>query len=347
MWNETILTKMLGTEYPIIQAPMAGGATAPVLVSAVSNAGGLGFFAGGYLSAQQISAGIQAVRSLTDRPFGVNLLLPEYPVPDIVQIDRAHRSMQGIRDELDIDTVPAPAEYAPPFDDTMEAVLEARPAVFSFTFGILEDRWMQRVKSAGTIVFGTATTVEEASALEKAGVDAVVVQGSEAGSHRATFLGRVEDSLVGTMSLVPQTVDAVRIPVIASGGIMDARGIRAALTLGATGVQMGTAFLAADECGISAAYKEVLLAAGGDHTTLTRVFSGKVARGLRNRFIDEMRPFEQDLPPYPIQNALTQDIRKTAARLGRAEFLSLWAGQGVGQIQAKSAAALIEEWVRE
>jgi nitronate monooxygenase len=189
--------------------------------------------------------------------------------------------------------------------------------------------------------------VAEAVALEQSGVDAVIAQGSDAGSHRGTFLGRPEDSLVGTVALVPQIADAVKVPVIAAGGIMDARGIRAALALGASAVQMGTAFLATPESGISPAYKQALLNAKEDQTVLTRAFSGRLARGIRNRFSEEMRAFEHDLPPYPIQNALTRDIRQAAAKQHRPEFLSLWAGQGVGLIQARPAADLIREWTRE
>jgi nitronate monooxygenase len=346
-WNETALTKRLGIQYPIIQAPMAGGGSSPDLVAAVSNAGGLGMLAGGMLSAEQLTAGIEQARAKTTKPFGVNLLLVEEQTIDPAQVDRAHRAMQGIRDELGIETLPTlPAPPVPP-DAAMEIIVNARPAVFSFTFRMLPATWISRLHDAGIAVIGTATSVDEAVALEEAGIDAVVAQGSEAGGHRGTFLGSCEDSLVGTTALVPETRDAVRIPVIAAGGIMDSRGIRSALALGADAVQMGTAFLATPESGVSPAYKRALLAAKHDSTILTRTYTGRMARGVRNRFMDEMRPFEPDLPPYPIQNALTLDIRQAAARLGNADLLPLWAGQGVALIQDRPAAELIAQWVRE
>ena len=267
-WNDTALTQRLGIRYPIIQAPMAGGGSSPELVAAVSNAGGLGTLAGGMLSVEQLDAAIAKVRALTTQPFGVNLLLFDQPTVDVAQVDRAHRAMQGIRDELGIETLPTLPSQTPSLDDVMEAILHARPAVFSFTFAMLPQEWIGRLKAAGIFVMGTATTAEEAVALEEAGIDAVVAQGSEAGGHRGTFLGAFEASLIGTTVLVPEIRDAIRIPVIAAGGIMDSRGIRAAFALGADAVQMGTAFLATPESGVSGAYKQALLSAKRDGTIL-------------------------------------------------------------------------------
>jgi nitronate monooxygenase len=194
------------------------------------------------------------------------------------------------------------------------------------------------------VVMGTATTVAEAVALERAGVDAVVAQGAEAGGHRGTFVGPAETSLIGTMALVPQVVDAVTVPVVASGGIMDGRGIAAALALGASAVQMGTAFLTCEEAGVPPAYKEALLAADETDTALTRAFSGRMARGVRNRFLTEMA--DHDPLPFPIQNALTRPMRAAAAAAGEADYLSLWAGQGVPMARQQSAADLMARLVR-
>jgi nitronate monooxygenase len=206
---------------------------------------------------------------------------------------------------------------------------------------------MQAIKARGMFVMGTATTVAEAVSLETAGVDAIVAQGSEAGGHRGTFAGPFEAGLVGTMALVPQVVDAVSLPVIASGGIMDGRGIAAALALGAQAVQMGTAFLTCHEAGIPDAYKEAILKAHEDETRLTRAFSGRPARGIVNRFMTEIDRTAESILPFPLQNALTRPLRSAAAKQGRAEFLSLWAGQAVRLARRQPAAELVARLVKE
>jgi nitronate monooxygenase len=198
------------------------------------------------------------------------------------------------------------------------------------------------------LLIGTATTVEEALVLEQSGVDAIVAQGSEAGGHRSSFASEFDAGMIGTISLVPQVVDAVRVPVIASGGIMDGRGIVAALALGACAVQLGTAFLTCDESGIPEAYKQAILNAHEDQTRMTRAFSGRPARGIMNRFMREMDSAQEEVIQYfPLQNALTRPLRKAAAEQGRAEFLSLWAGQGVRLARRQPAAELIARLTRE
>jgi nitronate monooxygenase len=215
--------------------------------------------------------------------------------------------------------------------------------------GILPASAIDALKARDMLVFGTATTVEEAAALERAGVDAVVTQGSEAGGHRGTFAASFEAAMVGTIALVPQIVDAVKVPVIASGGIMDGRGIAAALALGASAVQMGTAFLTCDEAGIPNAYKEAILKAREHETRMTRAFSGRPARGIVNRFMNEVESGARadTILPFPLQNALTRPLRTAAAKQGRAEFLSLWAGQGLGMARRQPAARLIEQLAAE
>ncbi len=223
----------------------------------------------------------------------------------------------------------------------------AAPQSFSFTFGVLPPSAIAAIKGRGMVLLGTATTVEEALALEQAGVDAVVAQGSEAGGHRGTFAGDFDAGSVGTVALVPQIADAVEVPVIASGGIMDGRGIAAALALGASAVQMGTAFLTCDEAGIPEAYKAAILAAREHETRLTRAFSGRPARGIVNRFMTEVERSREAILPFPLQNALTRPLRAAAAKQGRAEFLSLWAGQGVRLARRQSAASLVQRLAAE
>jgi nitronate monooxygenase len=229
------------------------------------------------------------------------------------------------------------------FEEKIQAVLDGGASVFSFTFGIPSIEAMQALKARGVYVMGTATTVDEAIALERAGVDAVVAQGSEAGAHRGTFDGPFEAAMIGTMALVPQVVDAVKVPVVASGGIMDGRGIAAALALGASAVQMGTAFLTCDEAGIAEAYKEAILKAREQDTRVTRAFSGRPARGILNRFMEETDSVAESgaILPYPLQNMLTRPMRNAAAKQQRAGYLSLWAGQGVRLARRQSVKDLI------
>jgi nitronate monooxygenase len=338
----------IGIEQPIIQAPMGGAnATPPALVAAVCNAGGLGFLGAAYMAPEQIMRECAAIRALTSRPFGINLFVPTI-VPQLPSdISAAVERVALFHAELGL---PEPSRPTPPafsFDDQLDAVLSANPAVMSFTFGLLPHGASDRIKSGGIFLIGTATTVEEAAALEQAGVDAVATQGSEAGAHRGTFLGSFESSMIGTMSLVPQVVDAVRVPVIAAGGIMDGRGITAAMTLGAVAVQMGTAFLVTDECGVAESYKKAVLSAREDSTRVTSAFSGRPARGIVNRAMVEIERGGDAMLPYPHQNSLTRSMRNAAAQQDRAEFLSLWAGQGARLARRMPAAELVAALVRE
>ena len=339
---ETPLARLLELRYPIIQAPMAGGGDTPELVAAVSESGGLGFIGAAYLSPQQIHDAAKAVRARTKRAFGINFFAP-LPLPELPQ--HAASALRRVAPFFAEIGLPAPAQLPSPvnaFPDQLQAALETGASAFSFTFGILPAEAIAAIKSRGMRLIGTATTVSEAVALEQAGVDAVVAQGSEAGGHRGTFLGDFSAAMVGTMALVPQIVDAVRLPVIASGGIMDGRGIVAALSLGAGAVQLGTAFLTCEEAGVPEAYKQAILTAQENQTRITTAFSGRPARGIVNRFMTEM---DSDAPdsilPFPLQNLLTRPLRTAAAKSDRTEFLSLWAGQGVRLARRQPARELV------
>lgn len=341
------LSDRLGIDYPILLAPMAGGPSTPELTAAVSNAGGLGSFAAQYLAPEAIRDAIRKIRSLTSRPFAVNLFapLPAVPRPSSEELERARRAVAPFRAEVGLGD---PATPAPPasFEEALRTVLDERVPAFSFALGALSSEDVAALARTGAVVMGTATTAREARALEAAGCHAVVAQGGEAGGHRATFLGVEERGLCGTLALVPQVVDAVALPVVAAGGIMDGRGIAAALALGAQAVSLGTAFLACPESGASRAYKDAVLARSDDDpTTLTRAFSGGLARGLRNRFTEEM--IGAPVLPFPLQNALTSDMRRAAAKAGNADLLSLWAGQAVPLARARGAADLVRDLVRE
>jgi nitronate monooxygenase len=346
----TDFTSRLGLQHPIIQAPMAGGGDTPRLVAAVSEAGALGSIGAAYLTPEQIAEAGRAVRLLTSRPFGVNLFAPQRPSAPPRDTASVLQRVAPLFAEVGLQAPAAPT--APPdpfaaFADQLAACLEMGASVFSFTFGMLPESAMAAVKQRGLFVAGTATTVEEAILLEKAGVDAVVAQGSEAGGHRGTFASGFETSMVGTIALVPQIRDAVRVPVIASGGIMDGRGIAAALALGAAAVQIGTAFLVTEEAGVAECYKQAVLGAREDATRLTRAFSGRFARGIVNRFMEEVDRDPDAILPFPLQNALTRPLRTAAAKAGRAGYLSLWAGQGTRMARRLPAAELVARLVSE
>lgn len=347
MWPKTRVTDLLGIEVPIVQAGMAGGITVPELVAAVSNAGGLGSLGAGYMTPDQIRNAIRAIRSLTDQPFAVNLFIPGETDVDAETISRMNQMLQPYRTQLGIESPPHLDQAAESFEEQLEVVIEEGVPVLSFTFGIPSSDSMQELKTKHIRTIGTATTVKEATLLEQSGVDLIVAQGSEAGGHRGTFAGKFEDSLVGTMALVPQIVDHVRIPVIASGGIMDGRGIVASLALGASGAQMGTAFLTCAESGAHLKYKESLLHSTEESTRITRVFSGKPARGIKNAFMLEMEKNAADIPAYPVQNALTRDIRQAAAKQNNPAFMSLWAGQASRLSKPLSASELMDDLVKQ
>ena len=330
-----------GMTLPVVQAPMAGGPSTPELVAAVCNAGGLGSLAVEYLSPAHIERDIERVRQLTRHPFAVNLFSPDADQAlsgDFVAISEfLHR----YHNRLGIGEPEFPKSPGENFEEQIEVIIRLKPPIVSFTLGKLPDGIMQRLKRQSTYVIGTATTVEEARLLEQAGVNAIVAQGSEAGGHRGTFTSEGESVLVGTMALVPQVVDAVSVPVLASGGIMDGRSIVAALALGASAVQMGTAFLASDEAGTNESYREALLHAREDQTTITRAFSGRPARGLRNEFVEEWNQSGLQPMTFPWQNTLTRSMRRAATAAGDAGLQSVWAGQGLRLLRRGSAASIM------
>jgi nitronate monooxygenase len=342
--NKNEFLKLLDIEHPIIQGPMGGGPSTPELVAAVSNAGGLGSLGAAYLTPDQISDAIRRTRALTSRPFNVNLFAGGWNIDQTHDAGPMLERLAEVHEKLGLPAPVAPTPTPDPFPSQLEAVLDARPPIFSFTFGIPDRDQVSRLKSRGIIILGTATTVEEARCLEQAGVDAVVAQGSEAGAHRGTFLDPSEmfdSSMIPTLDLVRATAGAVSLPVIATGGLMDGRDIVAALKAGAAAAQLGTAFLACPESGASEVYKRAILAAKQDTTVVTRAFSGRPARGLRNTFIARLDGRPNHILPYPLQNALTRHMRTAAAQQGLPDYLSLWAGQGVARARAMPAGDLV------
>lgn len=353
----TPLTDLLGIEVPIVQSGMRGVA-GPELAAQVSAAGGLGILAGLRLGAAGLRAQIRRLRELTDRPFGVNLWLhPDVQRPidpstlPAETVQEVQGTLNRIREQMDLPrTETLPAALPDVFDETFEIILEERVPVFSVGVGAPGPEHVQRCHERGIRVIAMAATVEDAQALAALGVDAIVAQGGEAGGHRSTWSKDrpFEAVAIGTLVLVPQVVDAVSVPVIAAGGIADGRGLLAALALGASGVMLGTRFVATKESKAQEFWKRAMIEGGSGDTLITDVFSGLPARGMRNRFADEYRDSGAPRLPGLLQSSAAQDIYGEAEKRGDAEHYPMLSGQGLGLIHDLPGAAevvrnLIEE----
>lgn len=332
---------------PILQGPTAGGSNTPAQVAAVSNAGALGALAASLLSPEAIRQQVAEIRKLTDKPFQLNFFVQDPPQPSREEVERAVGLLEPVWSSLGWSELALPFKWCEDFSAQFEVLLELKPAVASFTFGILSASQVSRLHDAGICVIGTVTRVDEALAWQQVGADAVVASGVEAGGHRGTFIGDQRDATLGAVDLLQAVVAEVSIPVISAGNVMTGADIRARLNLGAAAVQMGTAFLVTEESGAHPAYKQRLLMAGSTPTRLTRAFSGRYARGLVNRFMQQMEAVEDQVPAYPVQNALTGPIRFEAAKRGDTELMSLWCGTGVARARRMTVGKLIEALVAE
>jgi nitronate monooxygenase len=345
----TPLCDLLGIEHPIVQAPMAGGPTTPELVAAVSAAGGLGSFGHAYTAPDGMRADVAAARQRTARPINVNLFAS--PLPDEPPGDTQRAAIGAVRPFLEQHGVPVPERVPPPYAPDLaaqiEAVCEIRPAVHTLHLGDLPPATVARLRGLGVRVGAAATSVAEARHLEGLGADFVIAQGGEAGGHRGTFLGPWEHAMTGTLALVRQIVRAVRVPVIAAGGIMDGAGVAAVLALGAQGAQLGTAFVVAAESGAPPAHKKAITEMDGDETTITRGFSGKPARGVRNRYTELADRADWPLMPFPAQAKLTAPLRQACAKAGSMDFVAAWSGQAGSLARPLPAAELVRTLVEE
>jgi len=347
-WNRTRVSSALGIEYPIIQGPL-GGFSSQQLTAAVSNFGGLGSFGAHSLEPQAIRDVIAEIRSLTSKPFAMNLWVSmEEEGAFTSNAEAFERALSSLAPHMEAvgGAQPVFAAYKPiRFEDQVRALLDAKVPAFSFIYGIPPKEILDEARLQRIVTIGTATTPEEAVALEQAGVDVVVASGFEAGGHRGSFLRSSEDSLTGTISLVPQVVDAVKVPVIAAGGVADARGIAAAFALGAEGVQMGTVFLACKESGANPLHREAILSGTVGRTALTRGFTGRLARGIHNRLLEELNQPGVEVLPYPLQRSLMRNLATPAQKAGRADLLALWAGQSVNLVHCTDADTLLHDLV--
>ena len=338
------LQDLLGTQLPLIQAPMAG-VQLHSLAAAVSNAGALGSLPCAMLDAAGLRKELLALREHTRKPYNLNFFCHTPPAVDAAREAAWRDALSPYYAEFGID--PATIASGPgrlPFSAEMADLLdEFKPAVVSFHFGLPSTELLARVKACGAKVLSSATTVAEALWLEANGADAIIAQGLEAGGHRGMFLSDELSNQLGTFALLPQVVQAVRLPVIAAGGIADAQGVRAAMALGATGVQIGTAYLCCDEASTSAIHRAALRSPAAQHTALTNLFSGRPARGIVNRVMRELGPISPHAPAFPLATAAIAPLRSKAESLGSGDFSPLWAGQNVSGCKSISAAELTRE----
>ncbi|MGA7396493.1 MAG: nitronate monooxygenase [Solirubrobacterales bacterium] len=338
------LEELFGIKHPLIQAPMAG-ATTPKLAAEVSEAGGLGSLGSATSPPDVLLDQAAELRALTDHPFNLNFFCHEPPELSQLEATKALDEVRPLYDELGLGLPPEPTIPSISFDeDRLSALIEIAPAVASFHFGLPSDFALKAISEMGSKIIASATSVSEAVHLNDRGVDAIIAQGAEAGGHRGSFLIAGDDGPVGTFALVPQVVDAVDVPVIAAGGIADGRGLAAAMMLGAAGVQIGTAFLACPEAGTHPLHRKALRSARADKTTITRSFSGRPARALRNRFTDLDR---LDTVAFPAQTSISGPLARAAAEQGSSDFLAMWAGQAAPLAREIPAAELVSVIIAE
>jgi nitronate monooxygenase len=350
MWNRTKITELLKIEYPILLGPMGGGLSTPELLAAVSNSGGLGSLGAYTLTPEEIIESDKIIRAKTDKPYNINLWvndvderLLDYPTAKVEQIKALFKPYF---DELGIPLPDLDTNIPSKFLKQVETVFELKPAVFSFIFGIPSKEIINEARKLGIKTVGAATTLDEALALEEARVDAIVATGFEAGGHRPSFLKPANESLTGTFALIQQVKAKTKIPIIAAGGIADAKGIRAALTLGADAVQIGTAFLVTDESNATPMHKAKLFSEESKNTVLSKSLTGRMGRMISNRISSAIN-YETEVLPFPLQTRLMGPLRTAAIAQGKTDMYNFWSGQNAVNLKYTSAKELMEALIKE
>jgi len=350
MWYNTKMTQVLGIDYPIMQGPLGGNFSTAVLVAAVSNAGGVGGYGAYKLSPQEIVEVNNKIKRLTGKPYNINLWVSDADAPGAVvtdeQYEQASKIFKPYFDEAGIALPAKPAPFASRFEDQVQVILDIRPKVFSFVFGIPSPDILEQCRRLGIKTAGAATTLDEAIALEHAGVDMIIASGFESGGHRPSFLAPAEQSTTGTFVLLQLIREKVKVPVIAAGGIANGRGIAAALTLGADAVQMGTAFLACEESGASPVDRQMLFSDAAKYTMLSRVFTGRLSRGITSRIAKELAGKEKVLP-FPLQATFMSSLRDAALEQQKWDMILFWGGQIAPLLKHKKAQADMEALIEE
>lgn len=351
MWYNTKATALLGIDYPILQGPFGGGFSSAELVSVVSNAGGLGGYGAYTLSPQEIYEADRQIKAATGKPYNLNLWVSDTDAPGGTvsdeQFELARQTFKPYFDEAGIPLPEKPGPFKPRFENQLQAVLDIRPKVFSFMFGTLPEDVMEQCRRLGIKTMGAATTLDEAMALEKTGVDLIIASGFEAGGHRPSFLASSEASVTGTFVLLQLIREKVSTPVIAAGGIANGRGIAAALTLGADAAQVGTAFLACDESNALPIHRRMLFSNAARYTTLTRAYTGRLGRGLANRITQDLLGKEKQFLPFPLQSMFLSPLRNAALGQEKWDMALFWGGQIAPVLKHTRAGELMWSLVEE
>jgi nitronate monooxygenase len=351
MWYQTKATEILGIQYPILQGPFGGNLSSVELLSTVSNAGGLGGYGAYTLSPQEIVEVDRQIKAATGKPYNINLWVSDTDAVDgTVSDEQFRRSQQLFKpyfDELGIALPQKPAPFKTRFENQVEVILHQRPPVFSFMFGIPSADILEQSKRLGIVTIGAATTLDEAIALEAAGVDMIIASGFEAGGHRPSFLAPAEWSTTGTFVLLQLIKEKVKTPVIAAGGIANGKGVAAALTLGADAAQIGTAFLATDESNALPIHKQMLFSEAARYTTLSRAFTGRLGRGITSRIAKDLAHQEKHFLPFPLQTQFMAHIRKAAIEQEKWDMILFWGGQIAPLLKYTKAAELMRAVIEE
>ncbi|NHA05144.1 nitronate monooxygenase [Mucilaginibacter sp. HC2] len=351
MWYNTKATEILGIDYPIMQGPFGGGLSSVELVATVSNAGGLGGYGAYTLSPQDIYEKDKQLKAATNKPYNINLWVSDTDAIGGTVSDEHFEQTKALFkpyfDEAGIALPEKPAVFKPRFENQVEVILSTRPKVFSFMFGIPSADILEQCRKLGIKTVGAATTMDEAIALDAAGVDMIIASGFESGGHRPSFLASAEQSTTGTFVLIQLIREKVKTPIIAAGGIANGRGVAAALTLGADAAQIGTAFLACDESGALPVHREILFSDAAKYTTLSRAFTGRLGRGITSRVVKDLVGQEKQFLPFPLQTTFISSLRKAALEQQKWDMVLFWGGQIAPILKHTKAAVLMQSLIKE
>jgi nitronate monooxygenase len=351
MWYQTKVSEILGIQYPILQGPFGGNLSSVELVSTVSNAGGLGGYGAYTLSPQEIVEVDQQIKAATNKPYNINLWVSDTDAINGTvtneQYEQAIKIFKPYFGEVDIALPAKEAPFESRFENQVQVILDVRPKVFSFTFGIPSANILDQCRKSDIKTIGTATTVDEAVALEAAGVDLIIASGFEAGGHRPSFLAPAEQSTFGTFVLLQLIKEKVKTPVIAAGGIANGKGVAAALALGADAVQIGTAFLATDESNATAIHREMLFSNAAKETILSRAFTGRLGRGITSRIAKDLVNREKEFLPFPLQTQFMSHLRKAAIEQQKWDLILFWSGQIAPVLKHRRAGELMKSILEE
>jgi nitronate monooxygenase len=351
MWYHTKATELLGTQYPIMQGPFGGNLSSVQLTATVSNAGGLGGFGAYTLSPQEIIEVDAQIKAATNKPYNLNLWVSDSDAPKEGISDdnfkEIKNAFQPYFDEVGMSFPEKPAPFQSRFENQVEVILDLKPKVFSFMFGVPSPAILEECRKRGITTVGAATTLDEAIFLEAAGVDMIIASGFEAGGHRPSFLAPAESSITGSFVLLQLIREKVKVPVIAAGGIADGKGVAAALALGASAAQIGTAFLATDESNALPIHRQMLFSEVAKYTTLSRAYTGRLGRGITSRIAKEMIGKEQQILPFPLQTTLMASLRKAALEQEKWDMILFWGGQIAPLLKHTKAAALMASLIKE